>query len=243
VSLLSLPIARATFQERGKRSATIGLVLIVAVLGLFHGGQWAAEAFSGISTFWVFLLTLTLGGGLLADEVESGHAQLTLLRPITRAQWVSGRLLGACAVLCAGLGVAWIPSFIAALSRGQGSEALGRIFVLPLALLPQLGWLATLAALSAFLRSWMNAALLILARMSWVIGAIFVPLRFPEIQPFVKAVTPFVGPQEALELAQQVHFGDHAIFSPALWDVFWFFAAWTVAVVLFEKKELARRRA
>jgi hypothetical protein len=240
--MISWPIARATFKERGLRGITFVCAGIIAVFGCFGGTLWGAEAFTGpISELWIFLLTLSLGGGLLADEVDSGHAQLVLLRPITRAQWVSGRLMGASLVLCLALTIGFLPGFVLAIARGDGSPA--RLLMLPLGILPQLAWLATLAALSAVLRTWLNAGAVLMARFVWAIVYFGLPLKFPDARPYVSAADPYVFPQRALELAKQLHFGEKAIFSPALWDVFWFCAAWTVAVILFEQRELARRRA
>ena len=140
--LFSWPVARHTARERGLAPVTLGIALVLVLIGMLRGSAdtWGAEAFSGFGAFWFFLLTLFLGGGLLADEVESGHAQLVLLRPITRAQWVGGRLVGAALVLCLAGTAGWASSVLASFTRGGAGELPGRLLVLPLALLPALGW-------------------------------------------------------------------------------------------------------
>ncbi|MGZ6144180.1 MAG: hypothetical protein ACXWLM_12635, partial [Myxococcales bacterium] len=160
--VFSWPVAKATARERGLAPLTLGIAAVLVLIGLLRSSAdtWGAEAFSGFGAFWFFLLTLLLGAGLLADEVESGHAQLVLLRPLTRAQWVGGRLLGAGIVLCLAGAAGWASSLIATIVRGGFGELPGRLLVLPLALLPALGWLATLAAIGAATRGWTNAGIL-----------------------------------------------------------------------------------
>ena len=245
--LFSWPVARATARERGLAPVTLGIALVLVLIGTLRGSAdtWGAEAFSGFGAFWFFLLTLFLGGGLLADEVESGHAQLVLLRPITRAQWVGGRLVGAALVLCAAGTAGWASSVIASFTRGGAGELPGRLQVLPLALLPALGWLAMLAAIGAATRGWTNSGLLIAVRLAWSVAAFALPLAFPKLglQPLIDVIGHHFGPQDAMMLARQVQY--HERFEPSVvfWDIFWLFAAWLVAVRVFNLRELARRRA
>jgi hypothetical protein len=243
--LISWPVARATARERGFTPRTFFWALVLVLLGSIRNTKdaWGAEAFSSFAGFWFFLLVLILGGGLLSDEVESGHAQLVLLRPITRSQWVSGRFAGAAIVLCTCGTLGWAASAVAAVLRGEAGDLPARLLVLPLALLPALGWLATATALSAVVRGWTNAGLLIGARAAWLLSSGFaVPAFFPRLLPIATAAAPYAGPQDAVALAWQAQGHDQLLFSPALWDLFWLFAAWTVAVSLFNRRELARRR-
>lgn len=245
--MISWPIAVATARERGLSPVNLAIAAGLALLGLLRGGadSWGAEAFSGFASFWFFLLLLLLGGGLLADEVESGHAQLVLLRPLTRAQWVGGRFAGAAFVLCAAGAAGWLVSVLAAASRGAEGELPGRLLVLPLALLPALGWLATLTALSAVSRGWTNAGLLLAARIGWGIARVAVPIVFPrqDLAPLLEVIDRHYGPQDAVLLARQVQYGERLALSPVFWDLFWLFAAWLAAVKLFNLRELGRRRA
>ena len=244
----SAPILRATARERGRT----WLVLFIAVFLMLvattrsTADAWGAEAFSGLfAGLWWQLLILLLGGGLLADEVESGHAQLVLLRPLTRAQWVGGRFLGAAAVLCAVGTLSWAVSLVAAMLRGGSGELVGRLAVLPLALLPALGWLATLTAVSAVVRGWTNAGLVVAARVGWLLLSWGVPaaMKSDQVRRAIELLTPFIGPQDIMPLARQLQNGEPLQPWGLLWDLAWIAAAWLVAVQLFRRQELARRRA
>lgn len=245
--LFSWPVARATLRERGLAPLTLVIAFVLVLLGMVRGvaDQWGAEAFSGFGGIWFFLLTLLLGAGLLSEEVESGHAQLVLLRPLTRAQWLGGRFLGAALVLCAGGALGWVSSLVATLLRGSTGELGARLLVLPLALLPALGWLAALLAIGAVARGWTNAGILIAARLGWVMLKFSLPFVLPKwgLAPVLEAIDHYYGPQETLMLARQVHYGERLMLSPALWDLLFIAAACLVAVRLFNLRELARRRA
>ena len=245
--LASWPVARATVRERGLAPLTLVIAAVLLLLGMVRGAadQWGAEAFSGFSGVWFFLLTLLLGAGLLSEEVESGHAQLVLLRPLTRAQWLGGRFLGAAFVLCAGGAVGWAASLVAALLRGATDEIGGRLLILPLALLPALGWLAALTAIGAVARGWTNAGILVAARLGWFFLRLSLPFALPRwgLAPWLEAIDHYFGPQEALALARQVHYHERLMPSTALWDLLFIAAAWLIAVRLFNLRELARRRA
>jgi ABC-type transport system involved in multi-copper enzyme maturation permease subunit len=240
-------VAIATFRERGRSPLALIIFAVLILLGLTRGsGELSgAAAFGGFGGIWFFLLAALCGAGLISDEVESGHAQLTLLRPLTRAQWVGGRFAGAALVVCAGGAALWASSFASSIARGATSDLLSRLAVLPLALLPGLGWLATLAALGAVFRGWMNAGILVAARLGWPMLRFTLPLALPKwgLSPWLDAIDRYYGPQDALGILQQAHSGYRVSFTPALWDVFWLLAAWLLAVRLFNLRELARRRA
>jgi hypothetical protein len=227
-------IARATALERGLAP----LVLVIAAgLALVACGMSSADAWAGLP---FEALTLLLGAGLLSDEIESGHAQLVLLRPLTRAQWVGGRFLGAAFVIAAAALLASLCGAGAAAVRGAWPEVPQRLLVLPLTLLPALAWLATLVAVGAVARGWTNAGIVIVAWVGWKVAKFTVPLAFrkPELQPVLDAVDHFVGPQELLAIPAGM-----SLLERAAWDAFWLFGAWTLAVRLFNLRELARRRA
>lgn len=246
-ALLSWPIARMTARGRGLAPLTLiatGVLVLLAVVRPPPQEKLTA-AFSGLSAPWLFLLTLFLGAGLLSEEIESGHAQLVLLRPVTRAQYAGGRFVGAALVLCLAASAAWGAGLVAALERGSGAEMPGSLLVLPLALLPALGWLSTLLAISAVTRGWSNAGALVAARAAWFFAKVGLPLAFPglALAPWLAAIDPWVGPQDALRLAGQVQNGEPARIWVVFWDLLWLGAAWLVAVRLFRTRELARRRA
>jgi hypothetical protein len=119
-----------------------------------------------------------------------------------------------------------------------------RFLVLPLALLPALGWLATLLAISAVTRGWANVGALIAVRAGWFFAKGGLPFAFPnlELAPWLSAIDPWLGPQDALHVVGEVQSGDRARLLVVIWDVFWLVAAWLVAVWVFKGRELARRR-
>jgi ABC-type transport system involved in multi-copper enzyme maturation permease subunit len=245
--LVSWPIARATVRERATAPFTLICFAVILLLGFVHNREdaWGAEAFSNVAAVWFFLFILSVSAGLLSSEVESGHAQLVLLRPITRSAWVSGRLLGAGLLVCAATLAGWMTNLTAAVMRGEELELGARFLVLPLALLPALSWLATATALSAVLRGIANAIVLLGARAVWAVAVFGTPFIFPNLPvgPALAAADPYVGPQKLFAMVDQFRAGDRVILWPAAWDLFWFFAAWTCAVWLFNRRELARRRA
>jgi hypothetical protein len=186
------------------------------------------------------VLTLFLGAGLLADEVESGHAQLVLLRPLTRAQWVGGRLAGAALVIAAAALLATLAGAQVAMFRGGWSEVPQRLAVLPLTLLPACAWLATLAAVGAVARGWTNAGFVIAAFVGWKMVKFAGPLvlRRLDLQPLFDSIDHYLGPQELISVPAEA-----SRLERAAWDALWLFGAWTAAVHLFNQRELARRRA
>ena len=236
--LFSWPIARQTARERGLAPPALGITLVLVLLAVagrpVSPGTWSGGAFG----FWLALLVLVLGAGLLSSEVESGHAQLVLLRPVTRAAWVSGRLLGAALVLCLSGTIAWAAVLLAGVVRGGFDGSPLWFALLPIGLLPHLGWLATLLAISAVTRGWSNAALLLALRVGWFFARNALPLALPRwnLGPWLLAADRYFGPQEAVD-------GDGIVPSLLSWDVLWFLAAWLSAVLLFNRRELARRRA
>jgi ABC-type transport system involved in multi-copper enzyme maturation permease subunit len=235
--LLSWPIARQTARERGLAPAPIGIALVLVLLAVatrpVSPGGWSG----GASGFWLALLALVLGAGLLSSEVESGHAQLVLLRPITRAQWVGGRLVGAALVLCLAGAIAWAASLVAAVARGAFDASPPWFALLPVALLPHLGWLATLCAISAVTRGWTNAALLLALRFGWFFARSALPLALPQwnLGPWLLVADRYFGPQEPAD-------AEGIVPSLLTWDALWLAAAWLAAVLLFNRRELARRR-
>ena len=240
--LVSWPIARATLRAR-RRSAVLWFVGIVfAIAGALGATREGAgiETFSGPAAVWFALLTFAFGSGILSEEIESGHAQLVLLRPLSRSAWYGGRLAGAwlsVAIFCV---VAWAATFAVAVSRGAGFDPM-RFAALGLALLWCAAWLSVLACLSAFLRSWTNAGALIVAALFWTFLIGIVGVVRPALLPFLQSVTKYLGPQDPLVLVDRTR--PRLDFGPALYDVVWLFAAWLAGVVILNRRELARRRA
>jgi ABC-2 family transporter protein len=237
--MISWPVARAATLEKLRSPAVlaVGFCLVAAA---FFGGSGPRQAFSGPALVFLVLLTLFLGAGILSDEVESGHAQLVLLRPVTRAAWVGGRLVGAGGALAAIVGAAWVSAAAGALLRGVAEAWVPALAVLPLAVLWAFAWLSVLAAIGAVLPGWTNVAGAALAVVAWGMLQRSLPLvlKRPELVAVFADVGKYLGPQDPLALATWPREG----LGPALYDLSWIFGAWLVAVLLFNRRELARRR-
>ena len=241
----ALTVARASARQRGLAPLTLILTAVMLLLALRVDAEAGAQAFSGLSGIWFQLLTLALGAGLIAEEVESGHAQLVLLRPLTRAQWVTGRFAGAAAVLAAAGIATWVVALGAAVVRGEPLLLGIRVLVLPLALVQAIAWLSVLAVVGAVTPGWSNVLLVFAAYVGWKMVKLLLPLalRRPDLAPLMESIDHFYGPQEAIGIARQLAHHEKIIFSPLLWDLFGMSAAWLATVELFKRRELARRRA
>jgi hypothetical protein len=126
---------------------------------------------------------------------------------------------------------------VLAILHGDPSPLGLRFALLPLTLLPHLGWLATLVALSGVFGGWTGAAVLVAARFGWFVLRGALPAALPrwDLAPWLAALDPFFGPQDAF-VAGAVRWDAVA------WDVLWALLAWLAAVMLFNRRELARRR-
>ncbi|HYV67908.1 MAG TPA: hypothetical protein VE964_16835 [Myxococcales bacterium] len=237
--MISWPVARATALEK-LRSPGVLAVGFCLVAAAFFGGSGPRQAFSGPALVFLGMLTLFLGAGILSDELDSGHAQLVLLRPLTRAAWVGGRLAGAGGALGAIVSAAWVCAAAGALLRGAAEPWVPSLAILPLAMLWAFGWLSVLAAVGAVLPGWTNVAGAALAVVAWGMlrGGLPVLLRRPELADVLATVGKYLGPQDPLALATRPREG----LGPALYDLCWIFGSWLVTVLLFNRRELARRR-
>ena len=163
-ALICWPVARATFRTRLRSPGPWLVGFLFTVAGAVRGSRHGAgiETFSGPGTIWFIVLTFAFGSGILSEEIEIGHAQLVLLRPLTRAAWYGGRLAGAWLSVAVFAVIAWAATFSAAVARGDGFDPM-RFAALGLALLWAAAWLSVLTCLGAFLRSWTNAGALTVA--------------------------------------------------------------------------------
>ncbi len=237
--MISWPIARAAAREKLRSPAILALGVCFAgasALGARAGAL--LEAFAGFGLVFLLLLTLALGAGLLSDELASGHAQLVLLRPITRAAWVGGRLIGAGIALATVTAGAWAVAAVASLGSGAAIP-LSALAVLPLAVLWGFAWLSVLTALGVVLPGWTNAAALVVAAIAWATLGQTLPglLGHPEWAAAAAELSTYLGPQDPLKLAVDRHAA-----GPALYDLCWVFLGWLAAVLLFNRRELSRRR-
>jgi hypothetical protein len=240
-AIVSWPVARATLKSRLRSAGPwiVGIIFVATAALPFAPDSSGAQAFNGVAAIWFVVLTFALGTALLSEEIESGHAQLVLLRPLTRAAWFGGRLAGACAALALFCVLAWVASLAAAEGRGYGFEV-KRLAVLPLAILWGSAWLSVLACLGAFLPGWTNGGALALAILAWTLSAGLVGAIRPQWAPALQTLTKLLGPQDPLGLLDSTR--QRHDFGPALYDLVWLFGSWLAGVAIFNRRELARRR-
>ena len=86
---------------------------------------------------------------------------------------------------------------------------------------------------------------LLLAKLLWGFASFSLPLALasPSLQATLHAIDPFIGPQDLLPLARQLLLHEPVQWSLFLYDLVWLFGCWLLAVLLFNRRELARRRA
>ena len=231
--ILSWPVARTTFRERGLAPSTIALAVLLVLISVGVSSQNPLFRFLFNGPFLV--LTIMLGGGLLASEVESGHAQLVLLRPVTRAQWVGGRFAGAAAALTA---VALTCALAGSIAAAVRPEFISPAIPIAWSWVPAMAWLATLLAIGAATPGWTNAGLAVAAYVVWNLVRIVLLTAQPGLAAALALIDAYFGPQDLVKFPIGTSFSERA-----LWDAAWFFAAWLVAVNIFNGRELARRRA
>jgi ABC-type transport system involved in multi-copper enzyme maturation permease subunit len=243
--LYSLPIARATLRERAPGFLPAAFAILLALSAGSNGAQggWGGQAFSGFARFFLIGLTMALGAGLISDELDSGHAQLVLLRPLTRAEWYGGRLVGAASAFSAAVVVAWLCAAGGALYRG-GKLDLAWLVALPTTIVEGFAWLSVLAALSVFLRRWMNVGVLLLSVLVFFFFAFSVPLALgkPQLMEVMKTAAHYFGPQDSGALLSALRSGQRPDFAPLAYDLFWVFGCWLAGAVLLNGRDLARRR-
>ena len=189
------------------------------------------QAFEGFGQALLILFTLLLGAGLLSDEIESGHAQLVLLRPLTRADWYGGRFAGAALVLLAGTALAFVASLASTIAHGN--FAAGQLYALPVAFLWAAAWLSVITAVGAVARSWTNAGLVIVGGVGWAMVSGLAKLASPTYGELASTVGKYLGPMQPLPLG---------LWEPLAYDLLWLFGAWLAGVLLLNRRELARRR-
>ena len=98
---------------------------LAVTAGTFHD-------FLGQQDLFVFFITVYAGSGLIADDIRANALQLYLSRPVTRAQYVGGKL----AVLMASLTmVTWVPAMVLLLLQplfaGNATFVRGNLFLIP----------------------------------------------------------------------------------------------------------------
>lgn len=256
--LVSWPVAFAVAREKAKNGLLIALALVLCLTaGSFASGMSVGqEAFTGFGQVFLLLFTMFLGAGLVDEELQSGHAQLVLLRPVTRAAWFGGRLAGAGMVLLAAVVLAWLAGTLGAFRAGAGLVPT-RLLGVPFAFAWAFAWLALLATLSVLAKGWTNAGWLVIGALGWFSLRLVVKLLdavagmaakgasegrlSSAASELLSKVQPYLGPQDPLDALKALAGGTPADLSPFCWDLLWAAAAWLLGCVLLNRRELARR--
>ncbi len=243
--LVSWPIARTTAFQRVRSAPIAGIGCACVLLALGGGAlQGGGEATSGLTWFWLHLFAAALSAGLVSEEIESGHAQLVLLRPLTRAAWFGGRLSGALLLALALVVLVDVAGAVGAqLGRGHAGALL--LFSLPFAWVDLCAWLALLAALSVVVRGLRNVAAVLLFGLVWFAARMIALQAAPQSQQVARvfdAIQPWLHPHDSRGIARALADSRPPDWEPLLWNLLWIFAFWVVGVLLLNRTELARRR-
>ncbi len=255
--LVSWPVALQCARAKIRGGPTLAFAALLCLSELGAGGKRSpANLFGGVSFFsqlFLLALTLALGAGLISEELESGHAQLVLLRPLSRAAFFGGRLAGAGLALLSAMGLAFLVACGSCIA--QGTFSAGLLLAFPVAFVWAFSWLALLGALSSVLRGASNAVWLLIGAILWVAtrfglmgaGAIALAVHRWEwmetLSRAAGALLPYLGPQDPNALVEQLLQHATADFGPLLYDLLWIAASWTAGAFLLSRRELARRRA
>ncbi|GAC1346956.1 MAG: hypothetical protein NVSMB23_25440 [Myxococcales bacterium] len=246
--LVSWPIAAAAARGRARSPSIIVLAAVATLAALGPVGGGPSDGSGGFAHFWLLILTFVLGAGLISEEVESGHAQLALLRPITRAAWFGGRLAGALLVLGGALAAVGLARTAGALLWRQapgGPSLPADLIALLLSSVELGGWLSALACLSVVSRGWSNVVRAIFAILGWGTLRLLLPLatrQDPRVSAALGAVEPYLHPRSAGSLARALAVRGAIDPEPLLWNLLFLAAFWTAGVLLMNRLELARRR-
>jgi ABC-type transport system involved in multi-copper enzyme maturation permease subunit len=242
--LVSWPIARTTAFQRVRSAPIAGIGCACLLLALGGGALQGGEATSGLTWFWMHLFAAALSAGLVSEEIESGHAQLVLLRPLTRAAWFGGRLAGALLLALALVALVGAAGAVGAqLGRGHAGALL--LFSLPFAWVDLCAWLAVLAALSVVVRGLRNVAAVLLAGLVWFAArtiALQAAPQSPLVARFFDAIQPWLHPHDSRGIAHALADSRPPDWGPLFWNLLWIFAFWVLGVLLLNRTELARRR-
>jgi hypothetical protein len=92
---------------------------------------------------------------------------------------------------------------------------------------------------------WSNVARILIAMLAWGTLGLVLPLAMgptvPVSQVFA-AVEPYLHPRSSTALAQDLVLRRPVDPTPLLWNLLWIAAVWSLAVLLVNAIELARRR-
>ena len=119
-------IARAGIQERIRERRFIGLLLfawapfVVRAVQMYVSSNFSQAAFLAPSaetfrefldqqSFFIFLVTIYVGSGLIANDRRANALQIYLSKPLTRVEYITGKLVTLLAFLTV---VTWVPAIL-----------------------------------------------------------------------------------------------------------------------------------
>jgi ABC-2 family transporter protein len=115
-------IFRRTVVSRGRRPLAVVVAVLALLVAVFAAAFSSPGAVDGLAVLpWIF--ALYAGIGLVGRDVRDGSVQLILTRPLTRNQYLAGRLLGVAALGLALGAAVFAAAFLVSLGRGQHPAA------------------------------------------------------------------------------------------------------------------------
>jgi len=142
-------IARAGILERLRERRFLGLLLLawapfvvravqIYVATNFSQASFLAPTaqtfreFLGQQGFFVFLVTIFVGSGLIANDLRANALQIYLSKPLTRAEYIVGKLATLVVFLVL---VTWMPAilllFLQMMFAGSGAFVRANLFLIP----------------------------------------------------------------------------------------------------------------
>ena len=142
-------IARAGLQERLRERRFLGLLLLawapflVRAVQIYVASSYPQAAFLAPSaatfrefldqqSIFIFFVTIYVGAGLIASDRRANALQLYLSRPLTRVEYIAGKLVTLLVFLA---GVTWVPAMFLLLLQtmfaGDMTFIRGNLFLIP----------------------------------------------------------------------------------------------------------------
>lgn len=227
-------LARAFWMHRIRSRMRMGLILLAVVTGLLRvamvPGTWPALPWDAV------YITMLLGFGMISQDVSSGAAQMILVRPVTRFEYLFSRYIATC---LGALAVVFVEATATVAIAGYRGAPLGGGYVLA-------AYLSVTSKVISF-----AAVVVLLSGMSRGLGdvasyaALLITTVFMNFLDTV-ARQPWAGRiQDVLEALvtpgfeiQQLIMGGATLWQPALQLVAIIVGCFALGYLLFRRREL-----
>jgi len=247
-------IARSGIMNMVRRRLFLGLLLVAwapfvvhAVL-LYVGANYPQAAilsptpktfrdFFGWQTPFVFFVTIYVGAGLIANDRRANALQIYLSKPLTRAEYIVGKL----AVLLAFLvGVTWLPAILLLVLQimfaGSFTFVRNNLFLFPA--------ITLFAAIQVFTAAFAMLALSSMSRSSRFVGIMYAGLIFftAALYNALRAITgtsafAWLSPTDCLEIIANAVFRTPSGYRVPVWVAFASIVAlMTASVLILERR-------